>query len=52
MWSLVNQKIVTLRDLESWWSLDDVMKVCAVIELNADIAKERRKKIMNGKKAG
>lgn len=40
----MTQKIATLRDLESWWSIDDVMKTYAMLDLNSDIAQERRKK--------
>lgn len=47
MWSLVAQKIVTLHDLETHWSLEDVLKVCAILEFKEDIANERRKKAAN-----
>lgn len=40
LWSLVKSKIVSLRDLETFWSLDDAMKMISVCDFYSDIEKE------------
>jgi hypothetical protein len=43
VWSLVIGKIATLEDLENNWSLDDMMRAHAFLEMRSDIMEEQRK---------
>lgn len=37
VWRLVEQKIVTLAELESSWGLDDIMRANAVLDISDKI---------------
>lgn len=43
IWSLVIEKIATLEELEKSWSLDDVMRVLAILEMRSEEITEQRK---------
>jgi hypothetical protein len=51
IWVLVINKMATLEELETSWSLDDVMRIHAILEmredLNREIEKERKPKNVN-----
>lgn len=51
VWVLVINKMATLEELETSWSLDDVMRIHAILEmredLNKEIEKEKRSKNVN-----
>jgi len=47
VWSLVTQKIVSLKELETFWSLEDVLKAYAILQFTEDLSIERRKKAQN-----
>lgn len=44
------EKIATLRDLETWWSLDDILRANALIEFRTDLVIEQRKKAHGNRK--
>lgn len=43
IWSLILEKIVTLEELETSWSLDDVRRAHAILEMRLDIVNENNK---------
>ncbi|MEM3714120.1 MAG: hypothetical protein QXF82_04145 [Nitrososphaeria archaeon] len=40
IWSLVFEKVVSLYDLENYWSLDDVMRANAVLNIKFEYMQE------------
>jgi|GEM_PF-4335201 len=44
VWRLIFDKIATLQEIETHWSLDDVMRALALLELKADIQTNNSKK--------
>lgn len=50
IWSLIMEKIATLEELENYWSLDDVMRVHALLDMRSSMEYEiRRAKNVNRK---
>lgn len=49
VWVVVNEKFATLEEIETHWSLDDLMRCLAFIEIKADIDYQNRKE-QNAKK--
>jgi len=45
IWQLVTQKIVTLHDLETIWSLDDVMRALALLNMKNDVESDDLEKM-------
>ena len=43
VWSLVMQKVATLEELENYWSLDDVIKMHALLEMQEAMEIEHRR---------
>jgi hypothetical protein len=37
MWRLIFEKIVTLEEIEKWWSYDDLMRANAVMDMHQHI---------------
>lgn len=52
IWSLITEKYVTLQELESHWSLDDVMRFHGVIEMKNDLIEETNKQAKREKPRG
>ena len=44
-WLLITEKIATLQELETFWSLSDLMKCHATLEFKNEISTERIKKL-------
>ena len=43
IWLVVFEKITTLQELETHWSLDDLVRANAVLEMRSDYLKETEK---------
>ena len=43
IWSLIVEKVATLEELETYWSLDDVMRVHALLDMRASMEFEARR---------
>jgi len=37
LWQLIAAKVVTKAELEEYYSVDDILKLAAVVEMNNDI---------------
>lgn len=51
IWSLVFQKIATLQDLETTWSLDDALRAAAFLEMKNALELETQKELSHGHSA-
>lgn len=43
IWSLIVEKIATLKELETYWSLDDVLRVHALLDMRSSMEFEIRR---------
>lgn len=44
VWRLILEKVATLSEIETLWSLDDVMRANALLDMKSDIAEVERRK--------
>ncbi len=47
IWTLIMEKVATLKELETHWCLDDAIRAFAVIEIRAD----QQERILKNSKA-
>jgi hypothetical protein len=45
IWVLVVEKIATLQEIETHWSLDDVIRAHDILHMRAEMNEEQRKKV-------
>lgn len=50
IWHLVVNKVATLEELETTWSIDDVQRALALLNLKSDIEGEQQDDIKNASK--
>lgn len=49
MWRLITAQVATLQELETWWSLDDIYRANAVLDLQGAIEQALMPKLPKGK---
>lgn len=47
MWRVIIEKIATLQEIETHWSLDDLVRANDVLDMKNDIENEQMKKVKN-----
>ena len=52
IWRLILEGIVSLQEIEQSWSLDDVMRANALLDLKIDLRQEEERKASNGRGKG
>lgn len=52
IWRLVLEGIVSLQEIEQSWSLDDVMRANALLDMKIDLRQEEERKAFNGRGKG
>lgn len=45
IWRLVFEKVATLQEIETSWSLDDSLRAIAILEYKNAVSEEQRKKL-------
>lgn len=48
VWRVVLGKLASLQDLETFWSLDDLLKVNALLDMKSEIANTQKQKAIDG----
>jgi len=46
IWTLVTEKIATLQEIETHWSLDDLFRAHDTLEIKAAFIEEQRKSML------
>ena len=49
MWRLVFEKVCTLQELETYWSLDDVMRANAILDMQSEYQKRKEAELKRKK---
>jgi len=47
VWTLVTEKIATLKEIETHWSLDDLFRAHDTLEIKAAFMEDHRKSMQN-----